>query len=406
MQEFFKRYKYKTVFEEEIDLDNFKTVFFEKAPFFLKSSNFVKMFKESFNIYEFEKLLWYAHKIDFSKIQISSNSTKVLAQHIDSSDILRLASDYLADNNCIVVNFAENFSPDLSLLVREIGETFNCTAYCSVFLNPPNSNCFNVHYDGIDVIAIQIEGSKLWQVGMPIIDLPTRNQTYELENENQLSLSYDLQEESLLYVPRGFIHNVVSTDKYSLHISIGLHSNRRADIYKEILRSVELDNVYVRSTPQGVLKKGFEFIENDFNLHENLLTDFIDPYAVKQALSRINAQKYSKLRLLPDGHLFGSLTTTDLLIDSIVSIRNGMPTEVVILNNDKVIFVFPCGFALEDEWLYKSLTLPILALPSVEYIRDIKDNFRIKDVPGMISDDSKLMLIKQLSRFGLIKKLS
>jgi ribosomal protein L16 Arg81 hydroxylase len=402
MKEFFERYKYKSKLLDDFNLSEFYTSNFEQKPFFLKGSKAIEELKNNFNIYEFEKLLWYAHKIDFKKIQISDNSEKLNITQIQNNDILKLANLYLKKNYCIVINFAEEFSPELAILTREFGEIFNCTAYCSVFLNPPNSNCFNAHYDGIDVFALQIEGEKLWQVGQPKIELPTKNQTYTLKDDSELDEQYLLNTGDFLYIPRGYIHNVLSTDNYSLHISIGLNSNRRIEVYKEVLKSLETTNRYLRETPKGVLKKGYEFIKDEFKSLD-ILSELYDPYNIRQSVSRINSQKYSQLKLLPNKHLQNAIYDIPITLNTEVIVLYGMPIEITLIQNEKIVMVFPSGLNSIDEWIYSCLTLPLTAISSVEFVRDSQTAFKISEIPGLLSDDSKITLIKELYTLGLLQ---
>src|SRR5690606_20648163 len=103
-------------------------------------------------------------------------------------------------------------------------------------------------------------------------------------------------------VPRGFIHDVFSTEKHSLHISIGLSTNRKVDIYSELLKIIELENLELRRTSKGALEKGYEYQKGEFATSD-FQDKLVDPYYIKRAITRINSKKYSQLNLLPNSYL-------------------------------------------------------------------------------------------------------
>lgn len=398
----FERYKYYNLFSSQLNENDFKKAFFEENEFFFKLPNLIEKIKEDINIVDFEKLLWYAHKINPAKIQISQNGKKINQQEIQNSDILRLSKKYLSENHSIVINFAEDFHPALATLTREFGEFFNGISYCSIFLNPPSLNCFGSHYDGIDVFALQIEGEKIWKVGKPVNPLPTKNQIYDIQDDKHEFAEYKLQQGDVLYVPRGFIHDVFSTEKHSLHISIGLSTNRKVDIYSELLKIIELENLELRRTAKGVLEKGYvyqkgEFVTSDFQ--EKL----VDPYYIKRATTRINSKKYSQLNLLPNSYLQQVVQKKIIESSTEVIVSEGVIMEVNSLDTGKVVMTYPMSLKYSDQWISSSITLPLLSLSTLEYIRDSKTSFRVEDIPGLITVESKIILVKELLEIGVLK---
>lgn len=397
----FERYKYKNLFDFEFQVIDFKESYLEESEVLIKMPNLINKIKKDINIIEFEKLLWYAHKIDKSKIQISKDGTKISQLEIDNNDILSLSKKYLSSNHSIVINYAENFHPDLAILTREFGEYFNSISYCSIFLNPPNLNCFGAHYDGVDVFALQLEGEKIWKIRKPINLLPTKNQVFDIENDVEYYDEYKLIQGDVLYIPRGFIHNVYSTDQYSLHISIGLSSNRKIDVYGEILKLIELEKIEYRKTAKGVLEKGYKYIKGEFH-NDDLKERLFDPYYIKKALSQINSKKYSRLSLIPNSYIKQTLLNLDVNNSTEVIVAEGMILEVNVFDN-KVNLVYPIGINNSDQWISHSLSLPILALTTLEFIRDSISSFTIEEMPGLITIESKILLAKELLNIGVLK---
>ncbi len=78
-----------------------------------------------------------------------------------------------------------------------------------------------VHHDEVDVIVIQLVGTKRWFISDATPTLP--NQWRGLGETSAVMNSfktYDVQPGDLLYVPRGTVHTVESISE-SIHLSIG-----------------------------------------------------------------------------------------------------------------------------------------------------------------------------------------
>lgn len=101
-------------------------------------------------------------------------------------------------------------------LGRELGQVVSANAY----LTPPSSRALPCHFDGHDVIVLQLEGDKEWQVFGRHTERPTEAQVMSPGGKPLLAVS--LQPGDSLYVPRGFVHSVATTAQPSLHISLAL----------------------------------------------------------------------------------------------------------------------------------------------------------------------------------------
>lgn len=94
--------------------------------------------------------------------------------------------------------------------------SFNC--YASIRPEPG----LGLHWDDHDVIAIQAEGRKFWQLYQPMKNRPFKHQSKEpVPTKADLLWEGYLEAGQCLYVPRGMWHSVLSTGLPSLHITCG-----------------------------------------------------------------------------------------------------------------------------------------------------------------------------------------
>jgi bifunctional lysine-specific demethylase and histidyl-hydroxylase NO66 len=98
----------------------------------------------------------------------------------------------------------------------------------NAYLTPPRSNGFAHHWDGHSSFLIQTEGSKNWQIFEPVVEdpmTPGSIRSGQLPADfagHEPFLDVELNAGDVLWLPRGWIHNGVTTDEWSLHVTIGI----------------------------------------------------------------------------------------------------------------------------------------------------------------------------------------
>jgi hypothetical protein len=117
----------------------------------------------------------------------------------------------------------------------DIGSSVNSTA----FLTPRTADNIPAHYDMVDVFALQISGRKRWRLWPSVTGLPVAAGTrrhYTIEDaaisEDRLIADVDLKAGDTLFVPRGMIHQAITSDSHSLHITVIINPTKRWDILR------------------------------------------------------------------------------------------------------------------------------------------------------------------------------
>ena len=120
-------------------------------------------------------------------------------------------------------------------LESEIGASVNSTA----FFTPRTADNIPAHYDMVDVLALQISGSKRWRLwpsvtGLPVLSATSRHYTIDdaAVVEDRLIADVELKAGDTLFVPRGMIHQAITTDSHSLHITVVINPTKRWDILR------------------------------------------------------------------------------------------------------------------------------------------------------------------------------
>jgi ribosomal protein L16 Arg81 hydroxylase len=93
------------------------------------------------------------------------------------------------------------------------------------------------------VITLQVAGEKRWLVYEPVLELPLKDQRYRsaLGEPAEPVLDVTARQGDTLYLPRGWLHQALTTDFDSLHITIGVNVRRWVDEARAELDAAEQD---------------------------------------------------------------------------------------------------------------------------------------------------------------------
>ncbi|MFM7022577.1 MAG: cupin domain-containing protein [Flavobacteriales bacterium] len=130
----------------------------------------------------------------------------------------------------------------ISLLEEELGLQIRT----SLYITPEDTQGYGVHTDRHDVLALQINGTKLWKVKFSEEVLPSH---YDVpvkvkweEGEDQL---IELKAGDFFYCPRGLAHDVYTKEQSSVHFTLGFQPVYGYHL-AEKLSSLAYENAFFR----------------------------------------------------------------------------------------------------------------------------------------------------------------
>lgn len=127
----------------------------------------------------------------------------------------------------VVLNRLEHQSSTMQRLCSDVARFCSLPTSGNAYLSIGGAGTFGRHWDTHDVFAVQLIGSKRWRVFEPTYALPLADQTSQrspLPCPAQPLLDVTLQAGDLLYLPRGWWHEVLPGDEPSFHLSIGSYA--------------------------------------------------------------------------------------------------------------------------------------------------------------------------------------
>jgi hypothetical protein len=121
----------------------------------------------------------------------------------------------------------------------------------NIYLTPAGAQGFRKHFDGHDVLVLQVSGSKRWRIwdGQPFPDPTPRtpwDNRYEPDGE---PAEVVLRPGDALYVPRGVVHEamVQADGAPSLHVTVGLLEPSIGALLRRLLDRLEQDEPRLRA---------------------------------------------------------------------------------------------------------------------------------------------------------------
>ena len=127
----------------------------------------------------------------------------------------------------LVINRLETHSPQARRLCIDIARFSGQPTTGNAYLSFTGEGTFGKHWDTHDVFAVQLIGRKRWQLFAPTLPLPLAHQTSERSEVPCPAvpvMDCVLETGDVLYVPRGWWHQVIPLQEGSLHFSVGTYA--------------------------------------------------------------------------------------------------------------------------------------------------------------------------------------
>ena len=143
--------------------------------------------------------------------------------------------------------------PELGAFCRSLERTLGHPTQVNAYYTPRSAQGLPVHHDTHDVFVLQVSGEKRWLVYEPAFELPLRNQKYSAEMGGPGEPVHDLVlgPGDTLYLPRGWLHEALTSDSDSLHLTVGVNVVTWLDAFKAALDECGDELGFRRSIAEG-----------------------------------------------------------------------------------------------------------------------------------------------------------
>jgi hypothetical protein len=299
-----------------------------------------------------------------------------------SARVERIAEEF-ERGATIVLQALQLQHPPLAEFCRDLEAELSHVVQANAYYTPASAQGFAVHHDTHDVFCLQVEGEKRWVVNPPVLELPLKHQKYvpEMGAPGEPVLDVTMRAGDMLYLPRGWLHQAMTSDAASLHLTIGVNVFTWRDAVREALDEAAREDVELRRgvPPDGRSPEG--------------LLDALEARLAPDAVSRRRRRSFVKTRRPIRDDAFDQLRALDELdLDTPLERRR---TVIADLSETED------GLRLSFEG--RELTLPAFVRDDLEFLLETDESFSAGDLPGRLDDEGRLVLVRRLVREGLLR---
>src|SRR5687767_7335495 len=275
-----------------------------------------------------------------------------------------------AEGATIVLQALHHTHPPLAVLCRlleaELGQPVQANAY----FTPRGSQGLPVHHDTHDVFCLQVAGRKRWLVYEPALELPLRNQRYhpKLGEPGGPVLELVLEPGDTLYMPRGWLHEALTSDEESLHLTIGVNVYTWLDAVRAALEACGDELELRRSVPEDGVATA----------------DLLSVLEARLEPADVIRRRRSKLVRTRRPVLEDALS--ELRASDALSIETPLERRPTVLSE------------LEDGALVfegKRIRVPARAFAELRAVAEADGPFRAGELPGELDSESRLVLLRR-----------
>ncbi len=245
-------------------------------------------------------------------------------------------------------------------------------AQANAYYTPRGSQGLPVHHDTHEVLSLQVAGEKRWLVYEPALELPLKNQRYRsaLGAPGEPVLDVTLRAGDTMYLPRGWLHQALTSGSDSLHITVGVNVRRWVDEARVAIDHLEGD---------------LEF-RQAIDAAEPPAVPALDSDAVRE---RARDRFVFGRRPILDGQLSELLALGELTADTELERRD---TVIADLHGSTLVFEG------------RRLRFPERLTAELEFLVSSDGPFDASQLPGGLDAAGRLVLLKRLVREGFLRR--
>lgn len=376
-------------------LTSFEDVYFEKKPLLI-SRNESTYFRDLLSIELIDEYL-ERKDIRYPSIRLVKDGLELpQTDYLKSFPFGNQSFDRVVDNDRLFTLFGDGATmvfqalhrtiSSLSLFCQNIEQYFNFPLQTNIYLTPKSSQGFAAHFDNHDVFILQAHGTKIWKVYDSPVYLPTK----PFDKKNWITQSpqieVELKEGDTMYIPRGFVHEAVTTTDVSLHITLGLLTYTWIDIYRQLTDSTHRIDGF---------RESFRFDRQDEKSIKENTAKLFDQLLKSADFASIRNEFQNRLikkGLTSDTNRLNDILNYDKINSkSSLSLRQEINFQISKMSTD-----------ISLTFYNKKLTFPSYVLPTLTTIINSK-YFVIDNLQSELDDSGKLTLCKKLVREGFLK---
>jgi len=333
-------------------------------------------------------------------IMVVADQVELLpARYVTDEGDLDLNQLYKAyhEGHTLIVNALERFVPEVARFTRVLQDEINHPVRANCYLSPAGTRGLHAHFDTHDVFVLQIEGAKTWKLypGPELPLLGTFQPVLADAGLGEPSQVVRLEPGDLLYVPRGTVHQAETSERSSLHMTVGLYPSQWVDLLVNALSVLATrDPRFRRSLPPGYLDHPERRQEMEATFAE-LARAFGEQASTEGCYGLLADRLIRHAAPVPDGHFEQLDSLAAIGADTLLEKRGPLKCRLIEDANGAAL-QFP-GNTVRGPAVFREAML---------WVARAREPFRVRALPDSLSDTRKVDLARRLVRGGLLRAVA
>ena len=292
-------------------------------------------------------------------------------------DVGRVATEFSRGATIVLQALHLHHAP-LARFARDLEQELGQAVQVNAYYTPRAAQGLPVHHDTHDVFCLQVAGEKRWLVYEPALELPLKDQRYhrELGGPGEPVLDVTLRPGDTLYLPRGWLHEAITSESDSLHLTVGLSTYTWLDALKDALEDCRDELSFRRS------------VRENGETPDDLLTLLEERLRPGDVARRARRRFVRTRRPILDDQLDQLRALEQLTLATLVERR---PTVIADLADLTLCFEG------------KEIVFPEHARDEVEFLFHGSVPVSPAELPGSLDDEGRLVLVRRLVREGFLR---
>ena len=306
-----------------------------------------------------------------------------------------VAMTAFGNGETLILRKADLNYPLIGSLASELAEELDTEVHANLYLTPPQSQGFRLHFDRHDVVVLQLIGNKVWEICDRVTPVPLNESLLSglqkmllesaLDHKSEPDVSsnrkirVNLDVNDWMYLPRGIAHSARSQNSVSLHCTFALIKPSICEVL-----SLETFATFAKKTygpNRWDAKNSISKNLNQKGKHTELMSYTIE------------LSKQRSRRPLPGHYLYTLANLKKLDLDSQLKRRDGLFPWLGDVEGEKQFI-----FANQRYRVPKETEILFRFLAS-------KKNFKVKDLPVKNLDIDQVEMCRDLIQEGLLEFL-
>jgi lysine-specific demethylase/histidyl-hydroxylase NO66 len=282
------------------------------------------------------------------------------------------------DGSTIIINAVHKRESHVASFIQELERAFQHAVGANLYFTPPSNQGFKTHVDEHDVFILQLDGKKAWTV----FDMNDGVRRTPARDATAFPMQLVLQQGHALYIPKGYPHCASAQGSASTHLTVGLYPFQLSDLISRSLREVARDHPQLRLSISPVSDHFEQQISPPLRekVFEGKYLASARRAMTKDFLQRAKPFVRGRFAQGPSAIGLGSKVHSRFYGMTLVEVKDG-----------RASIYFPGNY----------VSGPTVLGAALQFVSE-HERFDPRELPGGLSDRTKVVLTERLAREGLL----